>query len=186
MCTCGVSKVVNAVLNAAADDGVSFGVVHVAAESDGPSPNLVTQLRGKDVPVAVAPFAALATVLRTSTVAMVGAENMVENGGVVSGLGTYQMGLLAKSLGRPFYVVAESYKFVRFFPLGSEDLVEGGPAGGLRFEVGEVEEENGRDSRGDWRDKVDLTPPELVTALITEEGVHSPSAVSEELIKMWY
>ena len=33
---------------------------------------------------------------------------------------------------------------------------------------------------------VDYTPPNLITALITESGVHTPSAVSEELIKIWY
>ena len=178
---------VSAVLNAAADEGVSFRVVYVTADSDRTrSLDLVGELRGKDVPVAVAPFAALATVLRASSFVMVGAENVVGNGGVVSGLGAYQMGLLAKSLGRPFYVVAESYKFVRFFPLGSEDLVDGGALGALRFEASEGEREGGSESEREWGDEVDLTPPELVTALITEEGVHSPSAVSEELIKMWY
>jgi len=33
---------------------------------------------------------------------------------------------------------------------------------------------------------VDYTPPELITALVTETGVHTPSAVSEELIKICY
>ena len=186
VCTCGGSRVVSAVLNAAADEGVSFRVVYVKADSDRTSLRLVDDLRGKDVPVAVAPFAALATALKSSSLAMVGAENVVENGGVISGLGAYQMGLLAKSLGRPFYVVAESHKFVRVFPLGSEDLAEGGPAGALRFEVKEGDEGGERGKKREWEEEVDLTPPELVTALITEDGVHSPSAVSEELIKMWY
>jgi translation initiation factor 2B subunit (eIF-2B alpha/beta/delta family) len=33
---------------------------------------------------------------------------------------------------------------------------------------------------------VDYTPPELITALILENGVMSPNAVSEELIKLWF
>lgn len=189
VCTCGGSRVVSAVLHAAADEGVSFQVVYVRADdldSDRMGRSLVDGLRGKGVAVAVAPFAALATVLRISSFVMMGAENVVESGGVVSGLGAHQMGLLARSLGRPFYVVAESYKFVRFFPLGSEDLAEGGPEGALQFKVEEdgKDEERGNERR--WGNRVDLTPPELVTALITEEGVHTPSAVSEELIKMWY
>ena len=53
---------------------------------------------------------------------IVGAEGVVENGGIISRLGTYQMGLLAKSKGKPFYVVAESHKFVRLFPLSQFDL----------------------------------------------------------------
>jgi translation initiation factor eIF-2B subunit alpha len=46
----------------------------------------------------------------------------VENGGIISRIGTYQMGLLAKSKGKPFYVVAESHKFVRLYPLSQFDL----------------------------------------------------------------
>jgi translation initiation factor eIF-2B subunit alpha len=46
----------------------------------------------------------------------------VENGGIISRMGTYQMGLLARSKGKPFYVVAESHKFVRLYPLSQFDL----------------------------------------------------------------
>jgi translation initiation factor eIF-2B subunit alpha len=35
-------------------------------------------------------------------------------------------------------------------------------------------------------DAVDFTPPELVSALITETGVLTPSAVSEELINVYF
>lgn len=37
-----------------------------------------------------------------------------------------------------------------------------------------------------WEDAVDFTPPNLISALITENGVLTPSAVSEELIKLWF
>jgi len=33
---------------------------------------------------------------------------------------------------------------------------------------------------------VEITPPELISALITENGVMTPNAVSEELIKLWF
>ena len=94
------------------------------------------------------------------------------------------MGLLAKVLRRPMYVVAESYKFVRFFPVRGGDLVGGGTEGALEADF--RSDNDGREKERRWGEEVDSTPPELVTALITEEGVHSPSAVSEELIKMWY
>ena len=54
--------------------------------------------------------------------AIVGAEGVVESGGIISRLGTYQLGLLAKAAGKPFYVVAESHKFVRLYPLSQYDL----------------------------------------------------------------
>ncbi len=37
-------------------------------------------------------------------------------------IGTYQMAVMAKALNKPFYVVAESFKFVRMFPLTQADL----------------------------------------------------------------
>lgn len=152
----------------------------------------------------------------------------MENGGVISRMGTYQMGILAREKGKPCYVVAESHKFVRMFPLGQYDLpieqrvldfrtdddeMEVGKrrgedgAKGLEIESAEspVDEKrwDGKTPRvvdkKEYFDKpdpvrtaltqdsaVDYTPPEYITALITESGVHTPSAVSEELIKIWY
>ncbi len=188
--TCGRSRVVAAVLNAAADKGTRFRVIY-AEDSHAPLPkshstDLVSELRRRDIPVAVLPFAALATALRATTFAMVGAESVVENGGVISSMGTYQMGLLMRSVGKPLYVVAESHKFVRVYPLNREDLPTG--QGALDFSTddgggeGKGEHEEGR--RKD--DGVDFTPPELIEAIVTEAGVQTPSAVSEELIKIWY
>lgn len=37
-------------------------------------------------------------------------------------IGTYQLAVMAKALNKPFYVVAESFKFVRMFPLNQDDL----------------------------------------------------------------
>jgi len=36
------------------------------------------------------------------------------------------------------------------------------------------------------QDAVDYTPPNLISGIITESGVLLPSAVSEELIKIWF
>lgn len=41
---------------------------------------------------------------------LVGAEGVVENGGVINKLGTYQAALSAHCHNTPFYVAAESYK----------------------------------------------------------------------------
>lgn len=37
-------------------------------------------------------------------------------------IGTYQLAVMAKALNKPFYVVVESFKFVRMFPLNQDDL----------------------------------------------------------------
>ena len=43
-----------------------------------------------------------------------GAEAVVENGGVINKLGTYQIAMAAKAHSVPVYVAAESYKFARW------------------------------------------------------------------------
>lgn len=37
-------------------------------------------------------------------------------------VGTYQIAVMAKALNKPFYVVAESFKFVRLYPLKQDDI----------------------------------------------------------------
>ena len=58
---------------------------------------------------------------------LVGAEGVVENGGVINKLGTYQIALCAKALNKPFYVAAESYKFARLYPLNQQVCMRMGP-----------------------------------------------------------
>ena len=41
---------------------------------------------------------------------MVGAEGVVENGGIINKLGTYQIAICARAHNVPVYVAAESYK----------------------------------------------------------------------------
>lgn len=42
----------------------------------------------------------------------VGADGVVESGGIINMMGTYQIALVAHSMNKPFYVAAESYKVV--------------------------------------------------------------------------
>ena len=193
--TCGHSRVVDAVLKAAADDGVSFRVIYAQASIPGSEtsdymPSQIAALRAKNIPVAIIPFAALAMAVSKASFCIVGAESVVENGGVISSMGTQQLGLLAKSMGKSLYVAAESHKFVRVYPLSAEELGLERHVLDFRTDVLETErEKGGLDTeiavRADSID-LDLTPPELITSLVTESGLHTPGAVSEELIKIWY
>ena len=126
--THGGSRVVGALLGKAAEASASggsvrFKVIYVmngARVSE--SKAVVTSLRTKGVPVATITEGAVGYAMGKVDLVIVGAEGVVENGGIISRLGTYQIGLLAKAAGRPFYVVAESHKFVRLYPLGQYDL----------------------------------------------------------------
>lgn len=125
--TNGGSRVVGALLRRAAESTtMRFKVIHVlspSASSDSREGHqTVADLRAHNVPVATIPDSAVAYSLGKVDMVIVGAEGVVENGGIISRLGTYQIGLLAKSKGKPFYVVAESHKFVRLYPLSQFDL----------------------------------------------------------------
>ncbi|KAL8949637.1 MAG: hypothetical protein Q9222_004262 [Ikaeria aurantiellina] len=193
--TMGESRVVRAVLNAAADKGVRFRVVYVKnpAAKGTLKDGIVAQLRRKSIPVAMVGPSAVAYSLGKITNIMIGAEGVVENGGAVSRMGTFQIAVLAQSAGKPVYVVAESHKFVRLYPLSQFDLPVRQTV--LDFNESSVgNEENEAKDRRKERDTgeteaedqaVDYTPPELITALVTEAGVQTPSAISEEMIKIW-
>ena len=187
--TSGYSRVVSAVLQAASDDGTAFKVVQVQ-EADSvhnqATRNLVRQLRRKQVYVATVPFAALATAASKATIALVGAESLLENGGIISSMGTQQIGILAKHFGKRVYAVAESHKYVRKYPLASQDLGFGQDDVDFRIEHSQ---ETTATSHVDDSEAVlpslDYTPPDLITGLVTESGVHSPYAISEEMNKIW-
>ena len=183
--TYGSSRVVSAVLTAAMEAGTRFKLVYVCD-----SPSLSTSVASlpstlpkpsPDFPVAVIRPSEVAHALSRISLILLGAEGVVENGGIISGLGTYQLGVLANAARKPLYVCAESHKFVRVFPLSQSDV--GGR--GLHFLEGEGHNDE-IDSNEEGDGEIDYTPPDLITALITESGVHTPSAVSEELIKIWY
>lgn len=126
--THGGSRVINELLMEASDpsgegESTSFQVIYVLNSSRvAESRAAVSILRQKGVPVATISEGAVGYAMGKVDLVMVGAEGVVENGGVISRMGTYQIGVLAKSAGKPFYVVAEMHKFVRLYPLGQFDL----------------------------------------------------------------
>ena len=106
---------------------------------------------------------------------LMGAEGVVETGGVVNQLGSYTVATVARALGKPTYVMAESFKFVREYPLGQDDL----PAEYLHH--ASVLSKGGSLPAP----RVDYTPPSLITLLFTDLGILTPSAVSDELINLY-
>jgi translation initiation factor eIF-2B subunit alpha len=133
--TSGGSRTVKALLlraaarHADANGSPDFRVVYVMDGSRDSDP-AVRALRAAGVPVAAVGVEAVAHVLRAGAVDMVfaGTEAVTQNGGVLSRMGTYQLALLTRAAGKPLYVVAETHKFVRLYPLGQSDLPRCGVA----------------------------------------------------------
>ncbi|KAI8070690.1 hypothetical protein BC940DRAFT_295316 [Gongronella butleri] len=115
-----------------------------------------------------------------------GCHGVVENGGIINNIGTYQAAVVAQALNKPFYVVAESFKFIRMDPLDQYDISD---RRGLP-EIVRFRSSTWGDALASHADleasnpTVDYTPPTYITLLFTDLGVLTPSGVSDELIKL--
>jgi methylthioribose-1-phosphate isomerase len=119
-----------------------------------------------------------AHVMRSGQVHLVitGADRIAANGDTANKIGTYSLAVLAKHHGLPFYVAAPSSTFdlsiadgcgIPIEQRGGEEITEGfgkrtAPPGVKTFSPA-----------------FDVTPHELITAIITERGVIQPVDADE-------
>ena len=176
------SRTVLALLEHAAKNLVRFRVFVTEAAPSDQGKRMAKALRERGIPVSLIVDNAVGSVIDEVSKVFCGAEGVAESGGVINHVGSYQIAVLAKNANKPFYVVTESHKFVRIFPLAQSDLPDTKKM--FNFTVEEPEEEEESDKG--LSPVVDFTPHDFITALITDLGVLTPSGVSEELIKMWY
>lgn len=137
--------------------------------------DMVDALKAQGIPVCLIHDSQVGYVISKVDKVFMGAEGVSESGGIINHIGSYQVGVIAKNANKPLYVVSESHKFVRMFPLAPDDV----PGNKIEFttdpSIGILNDIN-----------IDFTPHQYITALVSDLGVLTPSAVSEELIKMWY
>lgn len=173
----GFSRVVFEVLKLAAHNKKRFRVFCTEGRPDRTGLRLSNELAKLDVPVKLVIDSAVAYTMDEVDMVLVGADGVVESGGIINMMGTYQIALVAKSMNKPVYVAAESYKFARHYPLDQKDLapalrpVDFGVPIPSKVEV----ECSARD----------YTPPQYLTLLFTDLGVLTPSVVSDELIQLY-
>ncbi|KAI0695898.1 hypothetical protein BC835DRAFT_1344410 [Cytidiella melzeri] len=79
-------------------------------------------LTAAGIPCTVVLDSAVAYVMDQVDFILVGSEAVVESGGLINAVGSNQMAIIAKAAHKPFYALAESYKFHRLFPLSQYDL----------------------------------------------------------------
>ncbi|KJZ72985.1 hypothetical protein HIM_07557 [Hirsutella minnesotensis 3608] len=178
--THGASRSVTGLLGRAAKSlSGKFKVVYVRDETRvQESDRVVKELRQMGIPVAEIPESSVAHVmglLRRVHMVFVGAEAVTQNGGIICRIGTYQIAQLASKAKIPFYVAAETHKFSRKFPLDQRDI-------GFKQEVLDFSTDAASKRPVD---AVDYTPPELITNLVTENGVHLPGYVFEQLLDIY-
>ena len=99
---------------------------------------------------------------------VVGADRIAANGDVANKVGTYGLAVLARHHGIPFYVAAPTSTVDRATPTGAGITVE-------RRAAEEVTEVGGRRVAPDGvaveNRAFDVTPADLVTAYVTEDGI---------------
>ncbi|KAH9305634.1 hypothetical protein KI387_010038 [Taxus chinensis] len=171
----GFSRVVLALLKMASSNGKHFSVFCTEGRPDNTGIKMTKELVAVGVPIKLIIDSAVAYTMEKVDLVLFGADGVVESGGIINMMGTYQTALVAHSMNKPVYVAAESYKFARLYPLDQTDM---SPAPrSIDFGVPSIV-----DTDSSARD---YTPPQYLTLLFTDLGVLTPSAVSDELIKLY-
>jgi methylthioribose-1-phosphate isomerase len=119
----------------------------------------------------------IASRLRLGDIAcvIVGADRIAANGDVANKIGTYGLALAARAHGIPFYVAAPSSTLDLAthdgsrIPIEQRDASEVASWQGARTAPAGVKV---------WNPAFDVTPAELITAIITDKGIVSPAEVS--------
>ncbi|KAH7720123.1 initiation factor 2 subunit family protein [Aphelenchoides avenae] len=106
-----------------------------------------------------------------------GAEGVVETGGIINKIGTLSIALAAKAMNKPVYVLAESIKFVREYPLNQGDIPD-------RFKY-RSSMLRAKQPLEQVHPLTDYTPPQFINLLVTDLGIFTPAAVGDELIKLY-
>ncbi|XP_037441722.1 translation initiation factor eIF-2B subunit alpha-like [Triticum dicoccoides] len=174
----GYSPPVLDALRLAGTSGKRLLVLCTEGRPDGAGLRLAGELAAAGVPATVLLDSAVAYSMAQVDVVLVGADLVTETGGVVGAIGTYQVALVARAMGKPVYVAAESYKFARLYPLGQKNIEQ---RGGRAVDFGHVPVPAGVDVEAPARD---YTQPKYLELLITDLGVLPPAAVGDVLLQL--
>jgi methylthioribose-1-phosphate isomerase len=107
--------------------------------------------------------------------ALVGADRIAANGDVANKVGTYALALAARAHGVPLYVLAPSSTVDLAVPNGSEIPIELRSAEEVTGWRGVPAAASGVPA---WNPAFDVTPAELVSAIVTDRGVVPPAQLS--------
>ncbi len=110
------------------------------------------KLQNKNLQTAVIDNEAAEKQMRSVQMILVGADSLLSDGSIVNGSPTFQLAYEAARKKKPFYVACETWKVN---PTHLQDFTPSIEAG------------------------MDLVPPELITAIITENGVQDPKTMYE-------
>jgi methylthioribose-1-phosphate isomerase len=124
--------------------------------------------RGIDMTLIADTAAASAMAAGRVDLVLVGADRIAANGDVANKVGTYPLAVLAHRHGVPFYVVAPTSTIDPATPSGAGIRIEERDGLEVRAPLGVPFAPEGTPV---WNPAFDVTPADLVTAIVTERGV---------------
>lgn len=177
----------NAGALATAGDGTALAVIYAAVSADKKirvfadetRPLLqgarltAWELSRRGVPVTVICDSMAATVMRQGMVqaVIVGADRIAANGDTANKIGTYSVACLAKTHRLPFYVAAPSSTFDLSLASGDQIPIEERSSAEITHGFGRQTAPDGAEV---YNPAFDVTPADLITAIITERGIIQP------------
>lgn len=165
------SRNVMVALKNAVERGISVSVITTRCLPVGSGKDVKLYCDKYNIPCTIIDDAGVGASMYEIDCVFVGADCVLENGGIVNRIGTFTIALCAKAFNKPFYVFVESLKFFKRFPLQQSDIAT--------F-LGDNEDQDALFKAG-----IDYTPPEYISELLTDIGIFTPAAVSDELIKFF-
>ncbi|MGC8949522.1 MAG: S-methyl-5-thioribose-1-phosphate isomerase, partial [Thermoprotei archaeon] len=136
------------------------------------------ELSREGIDVTLVIDAAAGYFLRNADLVLVGADAISSHGALVNKIGTSQLALLARTMNVPFYSAAETYKFSPNTMIG--EMIE--------IEERDYTEVVDKDFIDKYKINVrnpafDITPPQYISAIITEKGIIPPIGVALILVE---
>jgi methylthioribose-1-phosphate isomerase len=131
------------------------------------------ELTQANIPVTILPDSAAASLMREKQIdlVIVGADRIAANGDVANKVGTYALAITAKHHGVPFYVAAPSSTVDPDTATGADIHIEQRHADEVRRTGQTLTAPEAVDV---YNPAFDVTPAALITAIITDRGIHRP------------
>ncbi len=131
------------------------------------------ELQRAGIDVVLIGDAMAASVMRRGEIdlCVVGADRIAANGDVANKIGTYALAVAAHHHGVPFYVAAPSSTFDPATPTGADIVIEQRDADEVRRGFGAL---TAPPDVPVYNPAFDVTPAALVTAIVSDRGVHRP------------
>ena len=167
-----------------------FTVIIAEGSPSGSGHQTASEMLRAGVPVRVIEPCAVARCMAQVALVLCGAEAVLGDGGVLGKIGTLTIAYAARAHGRPLYVAAPHFAFspTHHLDAATESVVRATPAPSAApppSAAPSAARPPGCDEHRAIlveRPTRDATPPSLVTLLMTDLGVLTPSAIADELL----